>query len=85
MDKVENENWDFTSFTKYDSGLLNVHRSDVIMLKPFEEDYCLTNKIHCAKHDRSAQFQKFLATEHRTENIDFLLNAKKKKKKKWTS
>ena len=51
------------------------------MLKPFEEDYCLTNKIHCAKHDRSAQFQKFLTTEHRTENIDFLLNAKKKKKK----
>ena len=54
------------------------------MLKPFEEGYCLTNKIHCAKHDRSAQFQnfQFQITEHRTENIDFLLNAKKKKKKK---
>ena len=52
------------------------------MLKPFEEGYCLTNKIHCAKHDRSAQFQnfQFQITEHRTENIDFLLNAKKKKK-----
>ena len=54
------------------------------MLKPFEEGYCLTNKIHCAKHDRSAQFQnfQFQITEHRTENIDFLLNAKKKKQKK---
>ena len=54
------------------------------MLKPFEEGYCLTNKIHCAKHDRSAQFQnfQFQITEHRTENIDFLLNATKKKKKK---
>ena len=54
------------------------------MLKPFEEGYCLTNKIHCAKHDRSAQFQnfQFQITEHRTENIDFLINEKKKKKKK---
>ena len=54
------------------------------MLKPFEEGYCLTNKIHCAKHDRSAQFQnfQFQITEHRTENIDLFINSKKKKKKK---
>ena len=46
--KLGNENWDFTNFMKYDSGLKSVHRSG-IMLKPFEQGYVLTNKIHCAK------------------------------------
>ena len=81
MDKVENQNWDFTNFTKYNSGQPNVHRSGIIVLNPFEEGNGLNNKIYCVKHDRSAQFQAFLITEHRMENTNFLLNAKKKKKR----
>ena len=68
-----------TSFMKYDSGLQSVHRSGVvIMLKPFEEGYALTNNEHYAKCDRSAHFQKFAITEHWMENIDFLLNVMEK-------
>ena len=71
LDKFENENWDFTNLMNYHSGLQSVHRSGVIMLKPF-------NKIHCTKYDRSAHFQKFVITEHWMENIDFLLNTMEK-------
>ena len=34
---------------RYDYGLQRVHRSGVIILKPFEEGYNLTNKNHYAK------------------------------------
>ena len=74
LDKSETENWDFTNFMKYNSGLQSVHRGDFIMLKPFEEGYALANKEHWAKCDRSAHFQKFVLTKHWMESIDFLLN-----------
>ena len=41
---------------KYGSGLQSLHRSGIIMLKPFEEGYTQTNKIHCAKYDWCEHF-----------------------------
>ena len=43
------ENQDFANFMKCDSGLQSVHRSGIIMLKPFEEGYALTDKNHYTK------------------------------------
>ena len=63
---------------KYHSGLRSVHRSGVITLKPLQEGYALTKKEHCAKCDRSAQFQKSVITENLVENINFLLNTMEK-------
>ena len=56
LENFENKTWYFTNFMKYGSGLQSLHRSGIIMLKPFEEGYTQTNKIHSAKYDWCEHF-----------------------------